>query len=242
MQSYGQNSADLRRPPLIHPPSAFASRPRALHLPAPIKSASVRALSILNPEEIREFLACEGVIGKGWDTFVAVGSALARIRDKRLYRADFDTFEEYCRQKWLYGRAHAYRLMGAAEVINHLSPIGDIPLPQNEAQVRPLLGLTPDQIQTVWRAAFRKAGKNRITARLVERTAAEFRERALRPSAPGQAATPAQQVWSAVRHADRLLQRAKRSLRRGDAKTAQGFLSQLRDTLPSFFGTTPNSA
>jgi hypothetical protein len=233
MQSYGQNTAGLIRPSHLHPPPGLAPGQLPHQLAPPIKGASVRALSMLNLEEIREFLACEEVISKGWDTFVAVGSALARIRDKRLYRADFDTFEEYCRQKWLYGKAHAYRLIGAAEVIAHLSPIGDIPLPRNEAQVRPLLGLAPDEIQAVWRAALRKAGKKRITARLVERTAAEFRERRLGPASASEEPTCPHQIWSALRHADKLLQRAKRSLRRGDVKTAHHFLGELRDGLLS---------
>jgi hypothetical protein len=29
----------------------------------------------------------------GWQTFVQVGLALAQIRDDRLYKVDFDTFE-----------------------------------------------------------------------------------------------------------------------------------------------------
>ena len=36
-------------------------------------------------------------------TFVDVGLAFARIRDYRLYRIEFPTFEAYCQQKWQYG-------------------------------------------------------------------------------------------------------------------------------------------
>jgi hypothetical protein len=35
--------------------------------------------------------------------FVKVGLALARIRDARLYRAEFPTFEAYCQTKWHHG-------------------------------------------------------------------------------------------------------------------------------------------
>lgn len=49
------------------------------------------------------------------------------------------------------GRCYAYRLIAAAKVIDHLSPIGDI-LPKNEAQARPLTKLEPFEQTQVWRA------------------------------------------------------------------------------------------
>src|SRR5204862_6589885 len=71
------------------------------------KSVSVKALSGLDPIEVKELVASEAIIAKGWETFVDVGRALTVIRNKRLYRADYETFEAYCRQKWQYGRSHA---------------------------------------------------------------------------------------------------------------------------------------
>jgi len=65
------------------------------------------------------------------------------IRDNRLYRSDYATFEEYCRERWGWNRAHAYRQIDAAKVARTLSPIGDIP--KNEAQARELVDLTPEQ-------------------------------------------------------------------------------------------------
>ena len=40
-------------------------------------------------------------------SFVAVGLTLGKIRDERLYREEFRTFEAYCRAKWQYGPRHA---------------------------------------------------------------------------------------------------------------------------------------
>lgn len=34
------------------------------------------------------------------DTFIQVRDALREVRDKRLYRAQYDTFEDYCRLRW----------------------------------------------------------------------------------------------------------------------------------------------
>ena len=49
------------------------------------------------------------------------GLALMEIRDGRLYRAEFGTFEEYCNQRWGWERAHAYRLIDAAQVVENVS-------------------------------------------------------------------------------------------------------------------------
>jgi hypothetical protein len=73
----------------------------------------------------------------GLQTFMEIGEALLEIRDSRLYRANFKTFEEYCRERWKMSKPQAYRLVDAAEVSKNLSPIGDIQ-PTHESQVRPL--------------------------------------------------------------------------------------------------------
>jgi hypothetical protein len=196
---------------------------------ASFKNASVRALSILSPAEVRELVTCEEIISQGWETFVNVGRALAAIRDKRLYRADFETFEAYCRRKWQYGKSHAYRLIGAAEVIASLSPIGDIPLPRNEAQVRPLLGLRADEVQAIWREAVKKAGKKNVTAKLVNQAVARFRLPADIAPMNSKAPPNTEQVKRTIALADKILQRAKQQVEAGDFARAAAALNQLRN-------------
>ena len=137
---------------------------------------AVNARSALSLTEQREFTDCEAIIEKGWETFVEVGRALARIRDKKLYRSEHDTFEAYCREKWQYAKSHVYRLIGAAEVLTCLSPIGDIPVPSHEAQVRPLIGLEPEKALAAWKRAVEKAHGAMITAKLVKEAVAEAAE------------------------------------------------------------------
>ena len=97
----------------------------------------------------------ETIIEGGLRTFVEVGSALSDIRDNRLYRASHGTFEEYCRERWGMQRAHAYRLIDAAQVSVNLSPIGDIP--KTESVARPLVSLPPEQQREAWTEAIQKA-------------------------------------------------------------------------------------
>lgn len=59
----------------------------------------------------------EQVIEQGKDAFIRVGVALLDIRDRRLYReAGYSRFEDYCRERWGFGRTQAYELIDAAEV------------------------------------------------------------------------------------------------------------------------------
>ncbi len=81
----------------------------------------------------------ESVIERGIATFVEVGTALLEIRDSRLYFDTHVTFEDYCRERWHWGRAHAYRLIDGAKVARALSPMGDIP--GTERQARELVPL-----------------------------------------------------------------------------------------------------
>ena len=69
----------------------------------------------------------ETVINRGKQAFVEVGTALMEIRVKRLYRGEFNTFEEYCQNKWGFSRQFASLQIQSAEIASGLSSILDIP-------------------------------------------------------------------------------------------------------------------
>ena len=54
--------------------------------------------------------------------------------------------------KWDMGRQYAYRLIASANVMNTLSPIGDIK-PITETQTRPLARLEPEKQKEAWQMA-----------------------------------------------------------------------------------------
>ena len=62
----------------------------------------------------------EKTIARGKKTFVEVGLALAEIRDVRLYRRDYGSFSEYCREKWGWSKSYAYDIIQSAEVVKTL--------------------------------------------------------------------------------------------------------------------------
>jgi hypothetical protein len=119
----------------------------------------------------------ETVIERGLQTFYEVGLALLAIRAKRLYRETHPTFEDYCRDKWGWGRNYANKLISASEIVSRLMGTG-VPIPTSEGHVRPLKQLSTDEQPGAWQQAVETAPDGKITEAHVARVVAE-RKRAL---------------------------------------------------------------
>jgi hypothetical protein len=117
----------------------------------------------------------EGVIQKNIGAFYEVGRALMEIRDKGLYRdvLGYDTFEAYCKHRWDFNRAHAYRLMDSVKVINNVSE-SETKQPINLEQTRPLSKLEPAQQREAWQKAVDTAPDGKVTAAHVSKVVKEL--------------------------------------------------------------------
>ena len=103
----------------------------------------------------------ERTIAKGQQTFVEVGLALTRIRDERLYRADYGSFNEYCEARWGWGKDYSNKLISAANVVRSL-PAATATIVATESQARELAKVPEsDRAEVVEKAA--KSGK--VTAK-----------------------------------------------------------------------------
>ncbi len=118
----------------------------------------------LTAVETGRLAALEQTIERGLQTFVDVGTALLEIRDSRLYRQTFGTFEEYCRERWGFTRMRASQLINAAEVMGNLDVNNCLHLPATESQTRPLTGLSIDLQREAWQRAVDTAPNGKITA------------------------------------------------------------------------------
>lgn len=200
-----------------HPP------PRAALLPEP-HTAPIT----LNEAEARECSECEEIIRRGWDSFLEVGFALVTIRQKRLYRDRYGTFDDYCRQKWEFSKTHANRLIEAASVSAILTPIG-VKL-KSESQARPLVGLAPQKIPAAWRKAEELAGDGEVTAKVVRRAAEEFKVGSPQTSRTASARKSRSKATS-LEPALKLLAKAEKAFKKGDHQTVLNTLEKLRNCL-----------
>ena len=92
-------------------------------------------LAPLTDKEREDLMVCEQALTGFRKALVIAGKALNVIRDGRLYRERYGTFEDYAWEVWGMRRSQAYRLIDAWPVAVAVSPIGDI----NEAQARELV-------------------------------------------------------------------------------------------------------
>jgi hypothetical protein len=144
-------------------------------MPLDVEKRDPNLLVPLTTAEERDLQRFESTIAANLAAFFQVGYALMEVNQRKLYRGEFKTFEEYCRKRWEMHKAYAYRLISAAEVCKNLSPIGDIPLPDNECQIRPLIGLKPVTATKAWKRAYDAAGASgRITGALVQKAVGEL--------------------------------------------------------------------
>jgi hypothetical protein len=120
-----------------------------------------------------------------------LGWHLRAIRDERLYRETHETFEDYCRSRWGYGRHYVNRQIAAAETIDALPmvPNGTIP---TEGQVRPLSALPLPERAEAWAEAVERTAGN-PSARDVAEVVKERRtpQAVPKPSLPGVPPHPA---------------------------------------------------
>jgi hypothetical protein len=112
----------------------------------------------------------EAVIEGGMQTFVQVGTALAEIRDQRLYKATHSDFDAYCQERWGFSRRRAGQMIEAATIADELGTIVPTQLPANEGQARELARVAPEHRAETWQAAVRVRGAD-VTARDVRQAA-----------------------------------------------------------------------
>lgn len=118
----------------------------------------VRRINELSTEEQSDRNRLELTIERA---FYEAGKSLKEISTRRLFRSTHKTFDEYCRERFGFGRDAATLKINAAEVydtIKRFRPDGDatvVPLPTNENQLRFIAKahLPPEVQYEVWETA-----------------------------------------------------------------------------------------
>jgi len=143
--------------------------------------------AILTETDRHDLIEFESTIKIGLQTFYDVGTALAGIRDRRLYREQYDTFEDYCRERWEIASSRARQLIGAAEVMENVKSVTMVTL-QNERQARPLTSLAPARQREAWQQAVETAPEGKVTGAHVQQVVDQF-------SPKGETVTAIPEIW-----------------------------------------------
>ena len=118
-------------------------------------------LSVAEQHDLKKL---EGVIQSSKEVLFRFGSAMEEIRDRRLYRAEHSTFEEYCQKRWGWGRRYVNYLIEGNAVVQALPKDLGTKVP-NLAAARELGKVAPEareRVMTVIASSGKKATASAI--------------------------------------------------------------------------------
>lgn len=128
------------------------------------------AVSPLTNSQKERYKICTKTILAALDSQFDGGIALIEVRDYKLYREEFKTFEDYCEEVLKISRRRAYQLIEAAEVKESLPAKASAKI-VNESQARALIDVPESQRAAV----ISEASKNGpLTAQSLEDSASKM--------------------------------------------------------------------
>jgi hypothetical protein len=126
-------------------------------------------MSAITSQEFADLARLEATIQAGRNTFVSVGIAVGEIRERRLYRKDYDTFEDYCQVRWGWNAQRSRQLINAAAVVQAL-PVGTMVPTERAARE---LGRVPEPERAAVVDRALATGKT-VTAKAIQTAAIEI--------------------------------------------------------------------
>lgn len=132
--------------------------------------ATDTAVVLLSAEEENDLHNLEERIHNGLEGFLEVGRAMFEIRDRRLYRAAYASWDDYCERKWnISGRHGSYQLSAMLKTVEISNQPDTVILPAKESQTRPIdVDFQPAEKGLIWNRAVQKAGGTVPSAKIVK--------------------------------------------------------------------------
>ncbi len=113
----------------------------------------------LDLTEQQQLDALEEKIQAGLESFFEVGNAMMQIRDGRLYRERYSTWEEYCQKRWNFSGRYGHFQLAAMEKTVEIAGSNPTVLPTNESQTRPIDKDFDSQTKgVIWNRSVAQAG------------------------------------------------------------------------------------
>lgn len=130
----------------------------------------------LTPEEQEALDECEREISEARKTWRRKGAALRKVREGRLYRKGYKSFEAYVEARWEMKARYAHYLAAGADRAEYFEEEG-APVPEAAKHVIPLSSekLSPEEALRVWRAVLNvTGGPGNVKGDLVEHAVREY--------------------------------------------------------------------
>jgi hypothetical protein len=146
---------------------------------ATIKSGTKLRLNekTLTEEERKLWADCRREVRHSFKVCLAayanIGKLLATVRDRRLYRDDYRSFEAYCRKELEIARSTAYNYITDFEVTTELSTCVDTSKLTREIDIRPVTSLQAPERQKVIELLKSKELSEPLTPEMLKKVADE---------------------------------------------------------------------
>ncbi len=131
----------------------------------------------LTQSDREEFKQLDFIVAKNMSAFVKVGHALGEIKSRKLFLAEYESFEQYTEARHGIKKRYANDLIRSSEVAQVLGATAP-KAPATERQARELAKLPDADRQEVWQEVIDKSEKEEvpITADLIKEVAEPHKE------------------------------------------------------------------
>lgn len=133
----------------------------------------------LAANDAADFTRLDTVVSRGLASFVEVGRALQEIQQRKLYRAQYKTFESYVKQRHELSSRRAYQLIDAAGTVSQLENVKNFSqVPSTESHAKELSTVPEDDLPEVWSGIVERSETEGvpITARLIREHTEAYRD------------------------------------------------------------------
>ena len=139
----------------------------------------------LATNEVYRLEYLEDMIDKGMKTFMDVGRALSEIQSAKLYRGQFGSFEDYCKDRWHFSGNYGRCLIEATKVVDEFQAFPEAtPIPRVASHAVALSSIPQEHRRDAWMDAIGNADADgrsvsaKDIAAAAENRAAEMNESA----------------------------------------------------------------
>ena len=120
----------------------------------------------------RELANQEARIAAGLTAFQEVGDALLKIKEAKLYRQTYTTWESYLQSRWGMSDSQSMRLISASQICREIAASGVTP-PQIESHARELRIVPEGERAKVWQEITTEMPAEQLTAEQIADKVAE---------------------------------------------------------------------
>lgn len=120
----------------------------------------------------RELANQEARIAAGLTAFQEVGDALLKIKEAKLYRQTYTTWESYLQSRWGMSDSQSMRLISASQICREIAASGVTP-PQIESHARELRIVPEGERAKVWQEITTEIPAEQLTAEQIADKVAE---------------------------------------------------------------------